>query len=199
MTESYTFWLTVAVGLGALALVVQAICLLGTYKAVRDMQERFYALMPKIETTLSHAEKTFNESRQEIHQATAKAGEVFARSSEVLALAQAQLAKVDGVVAKANGAVIQVTSVVTKVDGFVDETASRARTQMDNIEGVLDHSLNRVKHTVGMVNDTVSWPVRELNALASGVKAAAGALFGKRGETTTEQEHPTNNHQPVGL
>jgi len=181
MSETYQLWLTIAVGIGALSLLIQAVCILGAYSKFKEMQERFNAFLPKAEATLANAEKTMNEGRQQIHQATTRANELITKGTELIE--------------KGNGVVQTAQTQLVKVNSFVDDTTRRARVQLDNIEGLLDDSVNRVKHTVGMVNDTVTWPVREMNAVASGLRAAAGAFFNKRKRGFREDEsEPSNNH-----
>jgi hypothetical protein len=51
---------------------------------------------------------------------------------------------------------------------------------MDRVETLLDESIGRVRHTVGLLNDTVTRPVREVNAVSAGLKAAIGSFFHKR-------------------
>ena len=167
MTESYTFWLTLAVVIGALALVVQAACLYFLYLAFKGLQARTMEFLPKAEAsllkaeaTLARADKALAESRVEIAQTTAKA-------QAVIDLAHGQL---------------------TRVDHFVSETTGRARAQVDRVESLIDESLGRARHTVGILNDTVTGPVREVNAVSAGLRAAFGAFFNKCREPESPRE-----------
>jgi hypothetical protein len=160
MSESYTTWLTAAVVLGAVALVAQAACLYLLYKAFQSLQVRTMEFIPKAEATLARAEKAMAESRVEMQQASAKA-------HAVMDLAHGQL---------------------TRVDQFVVETTGRARAQVDRAEALLDESLGRVRHTVGLLNDTVTRPVREMNAVSAGLRAAFGSFFTKRRQAYAETD-----------
>jgi hypothetical protein len=160
MSESYTTWLTVAVVLGALALVAQAACLFLLYKAFQGLQARTMEFIPKAEATLARAEKAMVDSRADLQQMTTKA-------HAVMDLAHGQL---------------------TRVDQFVVETTGRARAQVDRAEALLDESLGRVRHTVGLLNDTVTRPVREVNAVSAGLRAAFGSFFSKRRPAYSETD-----------
>ena len=152
MNESYTFWLTLAVVLGALALVSQAVCIILLYQSFRNLQARTLALLPKAEATLTLADKAIADTRAELQQTMAK-------THQIMDLTHGQL---------------------TRVDEFMSETTSRARVQVDKVEALIDESIGRARHTVGLLNDTVTRPVREMSAVSAGLRAAFGALFTKR-------------------
>ncbi len=182
MSENFTFWLVLAVGISAFALLAQAICLFLMYRTVSTMQERLTKFMPRAETMVDNAERTIAESRQDIRQAAAKASEVAGKAAEI--------------VAKANEIMDIAQVQVKKIDGFIDETTVRARAQFDRIETVVDDSLGRVHHSVGLITDTATRPARELNAVTAGLRAAIGKFFERQ-----RHAHPSNHqeeHEPVG-
>jgi hypothetical protein len=169
MSDNFTFWLVLAVAISAVALAAQAICLLLLYRAFAEMQKRVTLFMPRAETMVDNAERTIAESRRDIQTTTAKA-------NQVLDIAHSQL---------------------KQIDSFVGETTARGRAQMDRVEMVLDDSLGRVQHTVELFTDTANRPVRELNAVTAGLKAAIGAFFHRqRREPAPDRQE---DHEPVGL
>jgi ABC-type transporter Mla subunit MlaD len=142
-------WIAAAVVIGALALVAQAAFLWATYKAVRSIRRDVSNFLPRAQSALANAEKTLDESRQHIQQ-------VSARANQVLDLTHTQL---------------------ERIDEIVGEATTRARVQMDKIEGLLDDSVGRVHHAVKLVNESVTRPIREINAVSAGLRAAFGSLF----------------------
>jgi ABC-type transporter Mla subunit MlaD len=58
------------------------------------------------------------------------------------------------------------------VDEFLTDAAARGRVQMDRAEMFLDDTMNRAQDTVAMVHGTVITPLRQINGVATGVRAA---------------------------
>jgi F0F1-type ATP synthase membrane subunit b/b' len=149
MTDSYSGLIAAAIAISAIALLGQAIFVFAIYRSVKDLQARVEAFIPRAEHLLNTAEKMLAENRQEIHEVTSKA-------SAILDIAHKQ---------------------VERLDEFLTDTTDRARTQVIRIEGALEESVDRVQRTVGMLNDTMVKPIREINGLAAGLRAAFTMLF----------------------
>jgi hypothetical protein len=77
--------------------------------------------------------------------------EVTQRTVEILDIAQRQLLRVDDV---------------------LQDAAGRARVQMDRAEMVVDDAMSRAQETVAIVHGGIMRPIREINAVANGVRAA---------------------------
>src|SRR5262249_2139711 len=92
--------------------------------------------------------RTLIESRKEIHEVTAQA-------RDVLDLTKTQ---------------------VLKVQVLLDDATTRAKSQMEHAELVIDDTLDRVHQTVTSVHRGISKPVREINGVAKGIKAAITQL-----------------------
>ena len=58
------------------------------------------------------------------------------------------------------------------VDEFLTDAAARGRVQMDRAEIFLDDAMARAQDTVAMVHGTVITPLRQINGVATGVRAA---------------------------
>ena len=140
---------SIAMGTVAVAVVFQAAMVFGMYRAARELRDKMNVFLPKAEVLLGSAEKSLNESRQEIKDITSKA-------NSMIDTAQAQLSRIDQVVSDATG---------------------RAKVQIERVEMIVDDTLSRVHGTVMTLNDGVLKPVREVNALAQGVRAALSALL----------------------
>jgi phage-related protein len=100
--------------------------------------------LPKAESFISTTQAALDE-----HGATLR--DVAGKASAVLDSTQKGLARVDGVVA---------------------EASARAKVQLDRLELVLDDTVGRVHSTVVQLNNSVAKPVREINALGTGIRAA---------------------------
>jgi hypothetical protein len=61
---------------------------------------------------------------------------------------------------------------VARVDAMLADAAARTRSQLDRAEMVLDDTMTRVQQTVAIVQSGVIRPLRELNGLAAGLRAA---------------------------
>jgi ABC-type transporter Mla subunit MlaD len=101
---------------------------------------------------------------------------------------------VDTLVAKASATVEQssrqITEITTRANDILDSTkrqlaiveevvgdaAERAKVQMERVELVLDDTLSRAHETVAVVHDGIMRPLREVNGIAAGVRAALGSL-----------------------
>ena len=140
---------SIAMSIVAVAVLFQAAMVFGMYKAAKELRDKMNVFLPKAEGLLGSAEKSLNESRAEIKEITTKA-------RSMMDAAQAQLTRIDGVVTDATG---------------------RAKVQMERVEMIVDDTLSRVHGTVMSLNEGVLRPVREVNALAQGIRAGLSALL----------------------
>jgi len=104
--------------------------------------------LPKAESLMETVRKTTEENRGKILEITSK-------TSEILESARRQL---------------------VKVEEMVGDVSSRAKVQMDRVELVLDDTMTRAQETVSVVHNGVMRPVRELNGIAAGIRAAIAHL-----------------------
>lgn len=147
--------MAVFTGLAALAMLGQAIAMIGLYRAaksindkVHTMQERALPLIPRAEGLLDDARATLVQGRSQMH-------EISVKTSEILDSTRTQLARVDEV---------------------VTDASEKARVQLEKAQLVMDDTLSRVHETVSMVHGGVVKPLREINGLVSGVRAGISAL-----------------------
>jgi hypothetical protein len=75
---------------------------------------------------------------------------------------------------------------LVRVDGVMAEATARTRTQMDRIEMVMDDTVNRFQETTSLLQNGIVKPLRQLNAVTAGVRAALSFLAQGR-RTTVEQ------------
>lgn len=142
--------LTVFVGLCALSMLGQCFALLGLYRKVKEIHQQATPLIGKAEVTLESAKATLEESRKQI-------AEISLKTSKILDSTQQQLEKIDGV---------------------VSEASLRAVTQLERVEMVVGDTVDRVQGLIASAHDGLVKPLKELNALAAGVRSGFGFLFG---------------------
>ncbi len=136
--------MSVFVVVAAIALLIQAGYLFGIYRSVRAMQDNAARLMPKVETLVVSSQAAVEDGRVRMAELTTKAHALMDTSQKQL----------------------------NTVDEFLTDAAARGRVQMDRAEIFLDDAMARAQDTVTMVHGTVITPLRQINGVASGVRAA---------------------------
>lgn len=142
--------LVVFVGLCAISMVGQALALIGLYRKVKDMQAQTAPLLGKAESTLDSAKVAIEDGRRQM-------AEISQKASQILDSTQSQLEKIDGV---------------------VSEASLRAISQLEKVELVVGDTVDRVQGLIHTTHDGLVKPLKELNALAAGVRSGFGFLFG---------------------
>ena len=141
--------------ISAIALCIQAGMLAGIYKTVKSMQETINPLVPKVESLVEKTSATVEQSGRQITEITTRASKILESSKDILDSTKRQVAI---------------------VEDLLGDAAVRARVQMDRAELVLDDTLSRAHETIAVFHDGVMRPLREINGLAAGIRAALGAL-----------------------
>jgi hypothetical protein len=136
--------IAVFVGVAAVALLIQAGFLFGVYKAARAMQDHSTRVLPKVEALVTSSHAAVEDGR-------IKMAEITTKTHALLDTTQKQL---------------------NTVDGFLTHATTRAKVQMDRAEMFMDDTMDRATDTVKMVHGTVITPLRQINGVAAGVKAA---------------------------
>ncbi len=154
--------MTAFVIISAIALCIQAGMLAGIYKSTKALQEKINPLVPKVEILVERASSTVEQSGKQITEITTRANAILDSSKEIVDSTKRQLAMVEEV---------------------VGDAAVRAKVQMERVELVLDDTLSRAHETIAVVHDGIMRPLREVNGIAVGVRAALAALA--RGDRPT--------------
>jgi uncharacterized protein YoxC len=149
--DSLVLVLTVFVGLVAVSQVGQFIALLALQRRAKAMHELLVTHTPRIESVLQSAKETLEVSRKQITEVTTRAAEVTAKANDILDSTRTQ---------------------VRIVEGIMTEVASRTKSQLDRVEIVLDDTIGRVHETVTTVHNGVMRPLREINGISVGIRAA---------------------------
>jgi hypothetical protein len=148
--------------ISAIALCIQAGFLFGIYKGLKKLEEKttplipkvdalipkVEALIPKVDALVEASRSAVTESRTQIHDISVKTGDILDATRKQLA----------------------------RVDDLLEDAAGRARVQMDRAEMVLDDALNRTQETVALVHSGIMKPLREIQGVQAGIKAAVHFL-----------------------
>ncbi|MFB3778584.1 MAG: hypothetical protein ACE141_13280 [Bryobacteraceae bacterium] len=159
--DALLYVMAAAILISAAAMVLQALLLLGTYKAAKAMRDQVARISGQAESFLETAHRNLEQNRKQITDLAAKAG-------AVLDLTQKQLVRIDAV---------------------LGEASSRARIQMERVDMILDDAIGKLDDTVALLNKGLLRPVREINAVAAGLQAALGYLFRGRRLTVERATH----------
>ena len=136
--------LTIFVSVSAVALLIQAGLLFGIYKSSRSLSDNLQRLMPKMNSLLDTSRTTVEESRKQI-------ADISTRTNEILDIGRRQMVRLDEV---------------------LEDASTRARVQFDRVEMVLDDTMGRVQDTVAIMHNGVLKPLKEVQGVAAGVRAA---------------------------
>jgi hypothetical protein len=136
--------IAVFVAVSAAALVFQAAMLYGTYKASRELRDRIVPLTVKVDALVETSRTTVDEAR-------IRMGEIATRTNQILDIAKQQMESVSEV---------------------VEEASLRTRRQLKNAEIVVEDALVRAQETVELVHKGILTPIRGINGVAAGVRAA---------------------------
>jgi len=155
--------MTVFVGIAAIALLIQMGMLIGIYRATRGMQDSVQRLLPKIESLIDASRQTIEDSRKQILDITSK-------TSDILETVRKQMERLDEV---------------------LEDATARAHVQLERADLVLDDVMERAHDTVAVVHTSIMKPLREIQGVAAGLRAAIQFLMRGRPNPT----HATSDEE----
>ena len=124
--------------------LVMAVAMLWIYRSSRRLEEKLGLLLERVSPVLDSARSLVDDARPKIQ-------EIVVRAAEITASARDQM---------------------TRLDALVTETSDCVRVQIERIDVVVGDAVNRVQETTAAVQSTILKPVREVNGVISGVRAA---------------------------
>jgi len=143
--------MTVFVAITAIAFVAQAVMMFGVRKSALAVEQQIAKLTPKVEALVPKVEALAESSRAVIDESRAGIAEITARTKDILDSTKRQLMRIENV---------------------LEDAANRARVQMDRAELVVDDAMSRAQDTVAAVHGGIMKPIREINGVSAGVRAA---------------------------
>jgi len=157
---SLAYLAVAAIVLAMAGIIVQTVVLVAIYRLTRRLKEQVSAFIGRAEPAVEAAEKLLEDLRRSV-------SDLSAKTSRVLELSQQQL---------------------VRVDEILSEATARSRVQMERIELVLDDLVSRIQQTTALIENSLIRPIRHINGLAAGIRAAIAALAGTR-TTVAEATH----------
>lgn len=149
MSEDVFRWvITAGVALSWLTIIVMAGAMFGVYRTSKRIEEKVNPLIDKAGPILDRA-------RSVVDDAGPKIRDILDRVTEMTNAAREQ---------------------VQRLEELVGETTDRARLQLDRIDAVVEDTMSKVQETTAAVQGTILKPVREVNGVVSGLRAAIAAL-----------------------
>ena len=140
--------ITIGVAASWVTTLVIAVAMLRIYRSSKQMEEKLGLLLERASPVLDSARSLVDDARPKIQ-------EMLARAAEITASARDQMAR---------------------LDALVTETSDCVRVQIERIDVVVGDAVNRVQETTAAVQSTILKPVREVNGVISGVRAALSTL-----------------------
>lgn len=134
--------LIIFVAISAVALLIQAVSLLGLFMVARDIRTKLLKVWPEVQEIVGI-------SRRGVERVEKHIDKIGAASVQIVDTTKLQVAKIDDLLSDAN---------------------ARAKVQMERAEMVLDDTMTRVQETVSIVQRCVLRPVREVYGFWSGVR-----------------------------
>ena len=171
--------MTVFVVISAVAMCIQAALLYGIFKAFRAVSEEITALMPQTKAILGQTSSLLGNADKTLQEGHRQLVEVGARTSEIMDSARLQMAKIDSLV----------NNTTERIETLVGDATARAHNQLEKVELVVDDTVGRVHETVGAVHNGLLAPVRQINGLAAGAKAAFGVFLRGGRPNVSEATH----------
>lgn len=145
---SLLYVMTAFVIIAAVALCIQAGMLAGLYRTTKQLQQTINPLVPKVDNLVETTKTTVEQSSKQI-------AEVTTRANDILDSTRRQLLVVEDV---------------------VNDAAARAKVQLERVDLVLDDTLTRAHQTVEELHNGILKPLRQLNGVAAGIRAAVEFL-----------------------
>jgi hypothetical protein len=173
MPEDVFRWVVaVAVLLACLASVWQAIIVAAIYrtgkeaqKAGKQAQNRLGPMVDRFEAILATSSKMLEENRPRIADITA----------ETLVIAKTARQQAE------------------RIGGLIDDANGRAKARIAQIDRTVDHTVEQVEHASEAVKSAVLKPVKEVNGIVAGVKAALSTYA--QGGNRNSPEHATQDEE----
>jgi hypothetical protein len=169
---------TIFVIVAAVALLIQAIMLVVIGLVASRLVAKIMPLVPEVQNimglvrrTISTVETYIDKAGAHVDKVGEKVEQIGTTSVSLLDMTKEQLGK---------------------IDGLLTDVTTRARSQMDRAELVIDDSMSRVHHTVTLINSAVLRPVREVHGVLSGFKATIAHL-GRSSRPTVD--HATSDEE----
>lgn len=165
MSEDVFRWIIVlGVMLAAAAVVVQAVLVFAMYRVTKTTQN-------EIVTVANAASPVLESAGRLIEESTPKLSQIINDSSEMVKTLREQ---------------------VNRLGEVVKDASDRARAQVARIDGVVDQTVEQVQAASGVVRGAIVLPVKQMDGIMHGLRAALAVLAQGRRESV---DHATQDEE----
>jgi F0F1-type ATP synthase membrane subunit b/b' len=166
MSDDVFRWvIAAAVILACLAFVVQSIVIVMLYRVARNTQTKVLPLVDRAEPILTTTRQILEENKPRI-------AEVSVEAVEIAKVARAQ---------------------ADRISELLADSAERAKARLAQIDRTVDETVEQVEQVGGAVKSAVLKPVKEVNGLMAGMKAALSTLAS--GNRRPSVDHVTQDEE----
>jgi hypothetical protein len=172
MSEAFQWVVGVAAVISSLAVLGQAGILFALYRAIMEAQKagkkaeaKFMPMVDRFETLIASSSKILEENRPRVADIT----------TESLAAVKSARLHVD------------------RIGVLIDETSARAKIRIAEIDQTVGNTVQQVEHATEAVKGAVMKPVKEVNGLVAGVKAALNTYV--QGGNRNSPDHVTQDEE----
>ncbi len=162
------YWMIAFTSIAAACLIIQVILLGVLARASWITKKQSAELVARVGPLVDKIEPFVETSQQVLEDVRRYAAELSGKTNDLLDLSRKQLLRVDDV---------------------MGEAASRTRAQMDRIEMVMDDTVNRFQETTTLLQNSIVRPVKQINAVTAGIRAALSYMAGSRRATVEQATH----------
>lgn len=145
--ETFQWIVAIAVILACISFLVQAVAVLALLRIVKALQGRLMPFVDSARPVVETARRILEDNRPRIAEL----------STEAVYIAKSVRAQVE------------------RIGELVQDTSSRARQRIAQIDRTVDHTVEQVEHAGTSVKNAMLKPVREVNAILAGMRAAIAA------------------------
>jgi ABC-type transporter Mla subunit MlaD len=166
MSDDIFRWvIAAAVILACFAFVAQSIVVVLLYRTVRKTQTKVMPLVDRVEPILTTTRQILDENRPRIAEVSVEAVEI-AKAARVQA---------------------------DRIGDLLADSAERAKARLAQIDRTVDETVEQVEQVGGAVKSAVLKPVKEVNGLMAGMKAALSSLAA--GNRRPSVDHVTQDEE----
>lgn len=176
--DAFRIVVTVAVALACISFLVQAAVVLALYRLAQKLQQKITPVVERAGPILDTVRRIADENAPKVREISGKAAEISANVTEISKDA-VQIAKTT-------------REQVTRIGGLVGDATDRAKAKLARIDQTVDGTVEQAQHVGGAVKSAVLKPVKEVNGILAGIKAAASILaHGRRASV----DHATQDEE----
>ena len=173
MSEEVFRWVVaVAVALGCLAFIWQAVIVAAMYRAGKEAQKAGKEAQGKIGPIIDRVENILTTTAKLLEENRPRVSEISAEATLILKAARQQ---------------------TERIGELLDDANQRARVRIAQIDETVDQTVGQVEHVSEAVRSAVLKPVKEVNGLVAGVKAAVATYA--QGGRRPSVEHATQDEE----